>query len=147
MSQKKDKKDIDDRFKKFGTVSFTSLTKVNDFIDFLEKGKVMGTRCTDCGQVFFPPRADCFKCFSSNFEWFEVTGKGKLLTFSKLVYAPVGFEDDLPYFIAVVDYGDYKIFGRVSGNVSEDEIELGMEMKAVVNTLPNGQLNYGFEKV
>ena len=26
------KKEVDDRFKKFGTVSFASITKVNDFI-------------------------------------------------------------------------------------------------------------------
>ncbi|MCK4429960.1 MAG: DNA-binding protein, partial [Candidatus Aminicenantes bacterium] len=52
------KKEIDDRFKKFGTKSFTSVTKVNDFIDNLENGKVMATRCKDCGIVFFPPRAD-----------------------------------------------------------------------------------------
>lgn len=143
---KKDKKEIDDRFKKFGTVSFTSLTKVNDFIDYLEKGKVMGTRCVDCGQVFFPPRANCYKCLSSNVEWFEVSGKGKLITYSKLKYAPVGFENDLPYSIAVLDYGNYKIFGRIASGVSDDDIKLGMEMKTVVNNLPNGQMNYVFEK-
>ncbi len=143
MSQKKD---IDDRFKKFGTVSFTATTKVNDFIDHLEEGKVMGTRCQDCGQVFFPPRADCYKCMTSNIEWFEISGTGKLITYSKLVYAPVGFEEDLPYFIAVLDYGDYKIFGRVAKGIPEEDLTLGMEMKTAVNELPNGQLNYVFEK-
>lgn len=140
------KKEIDDRFKKFGTVSFTSVTKVNDFIDHLKEGKVMATRCKDCGMVFFPPRADCYKCFSSNMEWLEVSGTGKLVSFSKLEYAPVGFENDLPYCIAVLDYGDYKIFGRITSNIPEEEIKLGMEMKTVVNKLPNGQLNYVFEK-
>jgi uncharacterized OB-fold protein len=142
----KKKKEIDDRFKKFGTVSFTSLTKVNDFIDHLEQGKVMGTRCKDCGLVFFPPRADCYECLSSNIEWFEITGKGKLLTYSKLQYAPVGFQDDLPYCIALLDYGDYKVFGRIASDIPEEEIKLGMEMKTVVNKLPNGQLNYVFQK-
>lgn len=141
------KKEIDDRFKKFGTVSFTSVTKVNDFIDYLENGKVMGTRCKDCGMVFFPPRADCYKCLSSNVEWFEASGKGKLVSYSKLKYAPVGFEDDLPYCIALLDYGDYKIFGRIASDVQEEEIEIGMEMKAVINKLPNGQMNYIFKKV
>ncbi len=140
------KKEIDDRFKKFGTVSFTSVTKVNDFIDFLEKGKVMGTRCQTCGMVFFPPRADCYHCLSRNVEWFEVSGKGKLVSYSKLKYAPVGFEGDLPYSIALVDYGDHKIFGRLAGDIPDDEVKLGMEMKTVVNKLPNGQLNYVFEK-
>ena len=141
------KKEIDDRFKKFGTVSFTSLTKVKDFIDFLEEGKVMGTKCKVCGLVFFPPRADCYKCLSSDMEWFEATGTGKLLSYSKLEYAPSGFGDDLPYSIAVLDYGDYKIFGRIASEVPEDEILLGMEMKTVVNKLPNGQLNFVFQKV
>ncbi len=48
-------KEVDDRFKKFGTVSFTAITKTNDFIDYLEKGTVAGTRCKVCGLVFFPP--------------------------------------------------------------------------------------------
>ena len=140
------KKEIDDRFKKFGTVSFTSVTKVNDFVDYLDQGKVMGTRCLDCGLVFFPPRADCFRCLAGNVEWFEVEGTGKLITFSKLKFAPMGFEDDLPYSIAVLDYGDYRVFGRIADDVPEEEIQLGMEMKTVANTLPNGQLNYVFQK-
>ena len=35
------KREVDDRFKKFGTVSFTATTKVNDFVSQLEDGKVM----------------------------------------------------------------------------------------------------------
>jgi uncharacterized OB-fold protein len=139
-------KEVDDRFKKFGTVSFTAITKTNEFIGYLENNKVMGTRCKDCKKPFFPPRADCYQCLSSNMEWFEVSGKGKLLTYSKLQYAPVGFEGDVPYRIALVDYGDYKVFGRISGDLPEEEIKPGMEMQTVVNQLPNGQLNYVFKK-
>ena len=139
-------KEVDDRFKKFGTVSFTSITKVNDFIGYLEDGKVMGTRCKECGLFFFPPRADCHQCLSSDMDWVEVSGKGKLVTYSKLEFAPIGFGDDLPYAIAVVDYGDYKVFGRISGDVPEGDIKVGMEMTTKANTLPNGQLNYVFEK-
>ncbi|MBN1626148.1 MAG: Zn-ribbon domain-containing OB-fold protein [Deltaproteobacteria bacterium] len=140
------KKDMDLRFGKFGTVSFTFTTKVNDFMNGLEQGKVSGTRCKDCGKVYFPPRADCYNCLGSNMEWFDVTGKGKLLTYSKLEYAPVGFENDLPYSIALLDFGDYKVFGRLASDITDDEIKVGMEMKVVANELPNGQLNYVFQK-
>jgi hypothetical protein len=140
------KKEVDDRFKKFGTVSFTGISKVNDFVDYLEKGKVMYTRCKDCGLVFFPPRADCYKCLTSNMEWAEVSGKGKLISYSKLEYAPIGFGDDLPYSIALLDYGDYKVFGRIANDIPENDIQVGMEMKTEVNTLANGQLNYVFRK-
>jgi len=140
------KKEVDDRFKKFGTVSFASITKVNDFVGHLDEGKVTGTRCKDCGAVFFPPRADCYKCLTSNMEWFDVSGTGKLVSYSKLEYAPVGFEGDLPYCIALLDYGDYKVFGRLAGDLPQEEVEVGMDMKTVVNELPNGQVNYVFEK-
>ncbi len=140
------KKEVDDRFKKFGTVSFTAITKTNDFVGYLEQGKVMGTQCKKCGLQFFPPRADCCQCFSSDMEWFEVSGTGKLLAYSKLQYGPMGFEGDLPYCIAVLDYGSYKIFGRIAKDVTDDEIRIGMEMKAVANKLPNDQLNYVFQK-
>lgn len=140
------KKEIDVRFSRFGTVSFTSTTKVNDFIDRLEQGKVSGTRCRECGMQFFPPRADCSKCLSNDMEWFDVEGAGKLLTYSKLKYAPIGFEEDLPYCIALLDYGDYKVFGRISSDLADEDIKVGMEMRAVVNKLSNGQLNYVFQK-
>jgi uncharacterized protein len=140
-------KDIDVRFSKFGTISFTSTTKVNDFIDKLEAGNISGTICKDCGAKYFPPRADCCKCLSKNMEWFDAKGTGKLLTYSKLEYAPIGFENDLPYCIAVVDFGDYKMFGRISGELTDNDIKAGMDLKAVVNKLPNGQINYVFEKV
>jgi uncharacterized protein len=139
-------KDVDSRFKKFGTVSFTAITKTNEFIDYLEKGTVAGTRCKVCGLVFFPPRSDCYQCLSSNMEWFEVSGTGKLVTYSKLEYAPIGFQDDVPYCIALLDYGDYKVFGRIARDLPEDDLKVGMTMKTVANTLPNGQLNYVFQK-
>jgi len=140
------KKDVDTRFSKFGTVSFTALTKLNDFIDRLEQGKVSGTRCKGCGMVFFPPRADCYQCLGNDMEWFDISGPGKLLSYSKLEYAPVGFENDLPYTIALVDYGDYKVFGRLESRLSEEEIKVGMDMKVAVNELPDGQLTYLFKK-
>ena len=142
----KKEKEIDARFGKFGTVSFTFTTKVNDFIDRLEQGKVSGTKCKGCGKVYFPPRADCCNCLGKDMEWFDVTGKGKLVTYSKLEYAPVGFENDIPYSIALLDFGGYKVFGRLASDIPADEIKVGMEMKVVPNELPNGQLNYVFQK-
>lgn len=140
------KKDADVRFNKFGTVSFTATTKVNDFIDHLEAGKVMGTHCKSCGRHFFPPRADCSTCLSSDVEWFEISGTGRLVTYSILKFAPIGFDADLPYAIALLDYGEFKVFGRIAADISEGDIEIGMPMKAVSNVLSNGQLNYVFQK-
>ncbi len=140
------KKEIDARFNKFGTVSFTDVTRVNDFIDYLEQGKLMGARCKTCGVKFFPPRADCYHSLDSDMEWFEVTGAGKLVSYSALKYAPSGFKADLPYTIALVDFGDFKVFGRIDGSVPSDALKVDMNMKAVVTETKNGQLTYTFQK-
>ncbi len=58
----------------FGTVSFTAETKAADFVTYLEQGKVMTTRCKECGASYFPPKMDCPRCTSSGVEWFEMVG-------------------------------------------------------------------------
>ena len=140
------KKEQDTRFSKFGTVSFADVTQVNDFIDHLEQGKLMGTRCRASGRYYFPPRAHCFESLSDDMEWFEVTGTGKLVSYSTLKYAPTGFKQDLPYTIALVDYGKYKVFGRIDASIPEQELAIGMEMKAMVTKTANDKLTYVFRK-
>lgn len=136
----------DTRFSRFGVVSFTAMSKVNDFIDYLEQGKLMGTKCKGCGKAFFPPRADCYACLGSEMEWFEVKGKGRLLSFTKLSYAPVGFEKELPYTLGLLDFGNFKVFGWVSKEIPEEELEVGMEMVPKVVKLEGGNFIYEFSR-
>ena len=78
--------------------------------------------------------------------WREVAGTGQLVSYSQLKFAPIGFDEDLPYSIALLDYGDYRVFGRIDSSLDAKEINVGMAMTTVVNELPNGQLNYIFKK-
>jgi hypothetical protein len=134
-------------FERFGTVSYTAQTKVDKFVDLLDEGKVAGTRCRNCGTAFFPPRADCYGCLSSDMEWFEISGPGELVSFSTLFYAPTGFEDDLPYTIALVRFGDLQIFGRLSKEVKEEEMKIGMALEVRPVRLEGGKVSYEFRKV
>jgi uncharacterized protein len=140
------KNELDTRFSEFGTVSFAAVTRVNDFIGYLQDGKVAGTRCVKCGKTFFPPRAQCCECLAAEMEWFEVTGEGELVSYSTLQYAPTGFTDEVPYTIALVDYGDYKVFGRIDGSVPQEDLSVGMKLKAAVARTSNGRLTYVFER-
>ncbi len=135
-------------FESFGTVSFTVETKAADFMMYLEQGKVMATRCRKCGQKYFPPQMDCPKCLDSDVEWFEIKGQGKLTTYSMVHYGPTGFEDDVPYLVAVAEFEDgVKIFSRLSKKVSEGDIKVGMPVKVVPVQLPDNRISYEFQKV
>lgn len=140
------KKDKDERFRKFGTVSFTGTTRVNDFIDHLEEGRISGTQCRSCNRTFFPPRADCCACRSCDMQWFPVEGAGKLVSYSTLAFGPKGFENDLPYTIALLDYGAFKVFGRIAPGIPESELSFGMELTVSANPLGEGRINYVFKK-
>ena len=131
----------------FGTVSFTAETKAADFVTFLEQGKVMATRCKKCGATYFPPKLDCPKCSSSDVEWFEIKGGGRLATYTIVNYGPTGFEDDAPYILAIADFDGIRVFGRLSKDIKESDIKLGMGVKVIPVKLPGDRIAYEFQKV
>ncbi len=135
-------------FERFGIVSFTSKTKAAPFVDLLQKGILAGTRCNSCGILYFPPRPDCFHCLSSDMEWMEISGQGRLVSYTTLRYAPTGFEADLPYTIALVEFENkMKVFGRLNKEIQDEEIKIGMSLKYAVVELSNDRLIYEFKKV
>ena len=134
-------------FESFGTVTFTTETKAVDFMNYLEQGKVMATRCRKCGQKFFPPRMDCPKCLDSDVAWFEITGNGKLSTYSVVHYGPTGFENEVPYILAVAEFADgVKVFSRLSKEINTADIKVGMSVKVVTVKLPENRISYEFQK-
>jgi uncharacterized OB-fold protein len=130
----------------FGRVSFTTETKAADFVANLEKGKVMGTKCRNCGTVYFPPKMDCPACLSSDVEWFEISGTGTLATYSVVTYGPSGFEDDAPYTLAIADFGTFKVFGRICKDIPTADLSVGMKVKVVPVKLAEGKVSYEFLK-
>jgi uncharacterized OB-fold protein len=133
-------------FENFGTVSFTAEAKTAEFMKYLESGKVMASRCKKCGAVYFPPKADCPSCLSSEVEWFEVGGGGKLRSYSKVNYGPTGFEADAPYILALGDFDGVQILARLSRDIAESDIKVGMSLTVSPVKLPNDRLSYEFKK-
>lgn len=137
-------------FKWFGKVNFAPYTKVTDFAKHLKDGRIMGTKCKDCGAFSFPPRADCDACMSGNFEFVELSGKSTLQTFTKIVAAPTGFEEVVPYTVGVVDLEEGgRALAWFGDTVQEDEIEIGMELQVVPQIFdeePNIKVYYSLEK-
>jgi uncharacterized OB-fold protein len=134
-------------FEKFGRKSFTAVTKMAKFVDLLAEGKVEGTVCKDCGAKFFPPRADCAKCFSKNMDWFEMPKKGKLETFTTAYYAPFGFEADPPYTMGVVDFGGgLKLFARMAKDLKPEDVKVGMDVTIRPLKYDDGQLSFEVTK-
>lgn len=134
-------------FGKFGKISYISETKVADFVKYLDKGKIMATRCSKCGKLYFPPRADCPEDLSTDMAWEELSGRCKLLTYTTAHFAPTGFEDELPYTIALAQCEEgVKLYALLSKDINEKEIHIGMELQLTPLRLPNGKITYELKK-
>ena len=134
-------------FENFGTVSFTTEAKVADFMTHLEAGRVMATRCRKCGVSYFPPKADCPRCLSSDVEWFEVKSQGKLASYTVVNYGPSGFENDAPYILALVKFDEgIQILARLSRDIEEKDIKIGMNLTVNPAKLANNRIAYEFRR-
>jgi len=135
-------------FGKFGKKSYISETRVADFVKYLEEGKIMATRCNKCGKLYFPPRADCPDDLSTDMTWQELSGKCKLLTYTTAHFAPTGFEDDVPYTIALARCEEgTAVYALLSKDINENEIHIGMDLQLRPLQLPNGKITYELRKV
>lgn len=129
-------------FEKFGKINFTPHTKVGDFATFLKEGKLKGTKCKHCNTLYFPPRADCTKCMKSDVEWVELTGKGRLVTYTTIYAAPTGFELEAPYTVAVVALQEGEKLLAWLENLKEEDLKIGMELQVVPKQLDNEKVVY-----
>src|SRR5688572_18291561 len=59
-------------------------------------------RCTDCDQIFFPPRGFCPSCLGENVTWERASGRGTLHSYVINHRPHPGWAQEGPYAIAIV---------------------------------------------
>ena len=101
---------------------------IEQFYKFLAQGKLMAGKCLKCGKIHLPPRPLCDQCFSQEFEWIEVSGKGRLLTYTVIHIAPPQFQAMAPYAVGIVQLENgLKIPGMIQG-VPQEQLKIGMAL-------------------
>ena len=112
---------------------------IEQFYKFLAQGKLMAGKCLKCGKIHLPPRPLCDNCFSQEFEWMEVSGKGKLLTYTVIHIAPPQFQAMAPYAVGIVQLENgLKIPGMISG-VAHEQLKIGMKLTIDFGTCSTAQ--------
>jgi uncharacterized OB-fold protein len=101
---------------------------IEQFYKYLTEGKLMAGKCTKCGKIHLPPRPLCDNCYSQQFEWLEISGQGKLLTYSVIHIAPQQFQALAPYAVGIVELENgLRIPGMIQG-ATEEQLKIGMEL-------------------
>jgi uncharacterized OB-fold protein len=109
-------------------MSATEPFTIEQFYKFLKEQKLMAGKCLKCGKIHLPPRPVCDNCLGREFEWVQILGKGKLLTYTVINVAPAQFQSMTPYAVGIVEFENgLKIPGMIS-EVTQEQLKVGMEL-------------------
>ena len=120
---------------------FTSAT----FNKFLGEHKLMGTRCTQCGGLYLPPRAICPACHGDQIEWIEFSGKGQLAAFTSIYIGPSvmqaeGYDRTNPYCAGIVELDEgVKISARILGVDAKQPAGIAIGTPLTIEFLDRGE--------
>ncbi len=73
------------------------------FWDGLRQGRFRTTVCRACTHLTFPPKPICPACWSQDIEWFDLSGRGVLRSYTEVCAAPLMFAEEAPYVLCLVD--------------------------------------------
>lgn len=106
---------------------------------------LLGTRCADCGTVFFP-RAEGLcrnpSCFGRDLVEHRLSNRGRVWSYTDARYQPpspyvVPGEEHEPFCIVAVELEAEAmiVMGQVVSGITTDDLEIGMPVRLVVDTL------------
>lgn len=98
------------------------------------EGRLVVDQCEGCGAFVFPPRGMCRTCRSRAMRPVEVTGRGRIYSYT-INYQRWLPDLEVPYVIVIVEFPDYpgvRVVGRLRGCEPEEaaidaEVEVGFE--------------------
>src|SRR5579864_4557161 len=111
--------------------------------------RMLGNKCKDCGQEYFPPVTLCKKCRSTNLLDSEMPRIGTLLSYTLQKESVQGFEDQEPMIFGLLRLENgVKIIGQLV-DLPYESLKEGMKLNAVFRRIKvdgeSGQIFYGYK--
>lgn len=132
--------------------------KADAFESHLREGRIMMTRCKDCGAEFYPPQLDCSACINGEVEWAACPTEGTLAAYTRVMVLPKHFalpEIALPFGRASltpspVGLLEVKPGLRIMGWIPKTGMEalrVGQPMAARAEALKDGRVTIVLENI
>ena len=131
---------------------------IQNYLEYVNGKKLMGSKCQKCKAMYVPPRKLCIECNSTDLKWVEMSGKGKLAAFSCIGVGTTfmtnkGYSMKKPYCFSVIELDEGPmISGQLLGvdETNPDAISIGTPVNlSFIETEIKGEtiVNLGFEPV
>ncbi|MBI4645811.1 MAG: Zn-ribbon domain-containing OB-fold protein [Bacteroidia bacterium] len=87
--------------------------------------RMEAVKCKKSGKIFFPKRLICTESDCRDFDTLNLSGKGKIETFTIIRTAPSGFEDQAPYAIGLIAMDEgIRVMGQIT-DCNPEELKIG----------------------
>jgi len=132
---------------------------IQNYLDYISGKKLMGNKCKKCNEMYVPPRKLCTKCNSTELEWMEMSGKGKIAAFSCIGVGTTfmvskGYSMKKPYCFSVIklDEGPMisgQLIGVDESKPDDIRIDTPVHVKFLETELQGGEtrVDLGFEPI
>jgi uncharacterized protein len=114
--------------------------------DALNDRRLVVDRCLGCGSYTFPPRGMCRTCRALSLTEVEISGPGRLYSFTVNHYEWIPGQP-VPFALGLVEFPDYpgvRLLGPLRG-LGEASWEIGMDVRVGFDTLAAGFTGVVFE--
>ena len=111
--------------------------------------RLMGNKCSECGDEYFPPVYKCRGCGSEDLKDAEMPKTGKIVTYTQLHEPMPGFEAQAPYYLAVIELKNgARLLSQIVDS-PDDQVKTGAKVRATVRRVhvegESGQIIYGYK--
>ena len=109
-----------------------------------------GEICPHCSAKIFPPRDVCPECGDEAKTEFEFSGRGEVYSFTDIYNAPEGFDEVLPYTVAIIKLDEGPMVTAQLTDIGDKKVEIGMPVEMTTRRLGSegderGLLVYGYK--
>ncbi len=129
---------------------------IQSYLEYINSKKLMGSKCKKCGAVDVPPRKLCIKCNSTDVDWIEMSGNGKIAAFSCISVGTTfmvekGYSMKKPYCFSVINLDEGPMISGQLLGVDETKpdtikIETPVKVKFIETDLKGEtRVDLGFE--
>jgi len=118
--------------------------------NYPERYNLLGNFCENCSSAYFPARPVCPKCRrKGRLVVQEMPRTGKIVSFTEVFVAPEGFENEAPYFLALIELENgAKILSQVVDSKKE-KVRMGARVercfRKIADNDAEGAIAYGYK--
>lgn len=111
---------------------------------------LMGEVCPHCEAKLFPPRDVCPECGGEAKTLYQFSGKGEVYSYTTIYEPPAGYEENVPYTVALVKLEEGPIVTAQLTDLGENPIQIGAPVEMVTRRLrqdgdERGMIVYGYK--